>query len=350
MAINSYLSFAILPVSNDSNSKTLTGRTSMNIYSYDRVPYFYIIEHKETGKKYAGAKWAKDANPNNFMLETGYQTSSSTIHKIIGNEGLDAFEIKEIVKLEELCIPFGCQSIDEYESWFLESNDCANSKDWYNRVTPWNAAFGTEVFYSNMINKFGVKYPGQIETHSEKVKLKCQQNFGTDHYYESEECKNKLLEYIHKHDKTATNVWQLEITKEKSRSTCAVNHGVEYPAQSKIIFNKAKETLINNYGVDSPMKSAKIRQTHKKSCMDSLGVDSPMKSDKVVSKYKANFLEKYGVEYPSKVKFFCGQCDKFSTGFSNITRHHKNHKDVVLLLVDDIKVPYTKHMEKYNGN
>lgn len=39
----------------------------MTIYADGRIPYFYIIEHKETKIKYAGAKWGKDANPDTFM-------------------------------------------------------------------------------------------------------------------------------------------------------------------------------------------------------------------------------------------------------------------------------------------
>ena len=309
------------------------------------VPYFYIIKHKESGKKYAGAKWAKNANPENFMTASGYKTSSNSIKRIVKEQGLLAFQIEEIIKLEELQIPFGCQTIDEYESWFLKENSCCNSEEWYNMVLPWSAAFGTEAFYSNMMNKYGVKYPGQVESHNEKVLDTCKEKYGSEHYYTSEDCRNKLLDYIHQFDKAATNVWQLEITKEKNRKTCLVNHGVEYPAQSKAVFAKGRETLKQKYGVDSPMKSAELRKAHRQSCKNSLGAESPMQSEKVVLKYKANFFEKYGVGFPSQVKFHCGQCNKTSTGISNISRHHKNHTDVVLLLPDNKTISYTKHIE-----
>jgi len=290
------MSFAILPVSNDSNSKSLTRRISMSIYI--RTPYFYIIEHKETKKQYAGAKWAVDALPENFMTDAGYQTSSRTVHKIIASEGIDVFLVKEIIKLEELLIPFGCQTIDEYESWFLETNNCCTSDMWYNMVPPWTAAIGTEEFYKNMLSKYGVRHPGQMDTHSQKVKATCNARYDKDSYFESEEAKTKLLEYIHEFDESAVNVWQLDHIKEKSKKTCLSNHGVEYPAQSPILFAKGRKTLLDNYGVDSPMKLPEFKDAHRNSCIESLGVDSPMKSKKVISKYKANFHEKYGVGFP----------------------------------------------------
>ena len=38
------------------------------------MPYFYIIRHIPTGKKYAGIRYAKGCNPIEFMQPDGYQT------------------------------------------------------------------------------------------------------------------------------------------------------------------------------------------------------------------------------------------------------------------------------------
>jgi bacillopeptidase F (M6 metalloprotease family) len=61
-----------------------------------KTPYFYIIKHKNTGRKYVGSKWAKDADTSTFMTESGYQTSSTTVWKLIEKDGLDSFEIEDI--------------------------------------------------------------------------------------------------------------------------------------------------------------------------------------------------------------------------------------------------------------
>lgn len=279
------------------------------------------------------------------MTQSGYQTSSATLHKIIDAQGLSAFDIEETIELKELQIPFGCQTIDEYESWFFETHSCKTSDEWYNKVGPWQAPYGSDAFYKNMMDKFGVKYPGQIDTHNQKVKETCNAKYGVDSYYQSEEAKNKLLEYIHSHDPKATNVWQLDFVKEKNKQTCLANHGVEYPAQSKDVLKRMEKSLLQNHGVTSPMKSPVLKENHRLACNASLGVDSPMKSEKVVAKYKVNFFEKYGVGFPSQVKFYCGQCDKSSIGFSTIIKYHKNHEPVTVTIANGESVLYTKHLD-----
>lgn len=56
----------------------------MTIY----IPYFYIIQDVRNGMYYAGAKWGRDANPANFMVEGGYTTSSKIINAVIEKHGM----------------------------------------------------------------------------------------------------------------------------------------------------------------------------------------------------------------------------------------------------------------------
>lgn len=98
------------------------------------IPYFYIIEHIKSGKRYAGAKWAKNSNPDTFLKENGYKTSSKIIKNIIQNEGITAFSIVDIITEDELKIPFGWANVFEYESWFLSVNECHTSENWFNRA------------------------------------------------------------------------------------------------------------------------------------------------------------------------------------------------------------------------
>lgn len=94
----------------------------MNIYT----PYFYIIQDTLNGMYYAGAKWAVDANPDNFMIEGGYTTSSNTIKSIIEKDGLDRFNIKKIKTFEnkhETCC---------YETKFLQRVNARQNIFFYN--------------------------------------------------------------------------------------------------------------------------------------------------------------------------------------------------------------------------
>lgn len=94
-----------------------------------RQPYFYVIQHKRTGIKYAGCKWARDADPSRFMLPGGYTTSSKTVNLIIGSEGLASFKTL-IIKTEEEC----GMPVYEYETRWLNDHQCAQSNEWFNRT------------------------------------------------------------------------------------------------------------------------------------------------------------------------------------------------------------------------
>jgi hypothetical protein len=97
----------------------------MAIY-HDYTPYFYIIQDVRNGMYYAGAKWGKDSNPSNFMVEDGYTTSSNTIKKLIQQYGLDNFTIRKIRTFEtpkEACY---------HETRFLEKVDARKNKKFYN--------------------------------------------------------------------------------------------------------------------------------------------------------------------------------------------------------------------------
>lgn len=77
-------------------------------------PYFYVIQDKRNGIYYAGAKWAKDANPATFMVEGGYETSSDTIKELIRHHGLSNFIIRKIRAFET------GEAAHDYETRFLQ--------------------------------------------------------------------------------------------------------------------------------------------------------------------------------------------------------------------------------------
>jgi len=56
------------------------------------IPFTYYIEHLPTGKKYYGARWAKNCNPND--LWTTYFTSSKRIKQLIKEYGIGSFKVE----------------------------------------------------------------------------------------------------------------------------------------------------------------------------------------------------------------------------------------------------------------
>jgi hypothetical protein len=109
--------------------------------------FFYVIRDRRNGMLYAGCKFAEDSNPNTFMTEDGYKTSSKDIQQIIDQEGLDTFEI---VKLRIMDDPL------DYETRFLRKVNAAANPKFYNCHNNNIASFGTESYEQMIIKKYGV--------------------------------------------------------------------------------------------------------------------------------------------------------------------------------------------------
>ena len=108
------------------------------------TPYFYIIQHISTGMYYAGAKWAKDADPKMFWVE--YFTSCNWVLQILEEEGPGSFIIRRLM-------PFS--SVNEaisYETRFLRKvNDMKLTKGWYQKSDE-----KLEVILSQLLEKIDV--------------------------------------------------------------------------------------------------------------------------------------------------------------------------------------------------
>jgi hypothetical protein len=101
----------------------------MSIY----IPYFYIIKEVSTGMYYAGSKYGSDANPESFMKENGYITTSNKIRKLISENGLSSFKI---LKLRTFKTAHEAQN---YETRFLRKIDARNHPRFYNgHNNDWN--------------------------------------------------------------------------------------------------------------------------------------------------------------------------------------------------------------------
>lgn len=128
-------------------------------------PYFYVIEHIRTGRRYAGARWEEGCDPSEFMVEGGYITSSSTVHTIIQDEGIGAFKVLEIKEMDN---PYS------YETEFLHQHQCAESEVWLNkhnndgRPPP----YGSDGFKQLMLEIYGVAHNTHIPEVRERMTAK----------------------------------------------------------------------------------------------------------------------------------------------------------------------------------
>jgi len=240
---------------------------------YPHVPYFYIIEHVASGKRYAGSRWAKGCNPVEFMTEGGYCTSSNVVKKTIKEEGLESFKIIEIKTIDEV------GNVYDYETDFLVENDCAKSNLWFNRHDNTGlSTTGTEEFKTLMINKFGVEHPMQ----SEKIKEKSRQT----------NLKRRGVEYS----------LQAEDVREKGRQTNLKLRGVENPMHSEEVLEKIRNTMLKNHGVDHQFKSKDVREKSRQTLFKNRGVNHNSQCAIVKESKKKNSLIKYGVDNYAKTK------------------------------------------------
>ena len=101
-----------------------------------RLEYFYLIRHKPSGKFYAGSKYSQNCHPDQFWniswrskigRERGYFTSSGTVKALIEADGLDSFEVLEV-------IPRPLNDAYDYEISFLKSVKAKTQSNWINET------------------------------------------------------------------------------------------------------------------------------------------------------------------------------------------------------------------------
>jgi len=283
------------------------------------VPYFYIIQHINSGKFYAGVRYGKNAEPDQLLQSNGYQTSSNIVKQIILEEGLESFVIRKIKVFDT-----GEQAL-EYESRFLRKVNAAFNDSFLNKSNnsmstlnvDWEKLKNTNVF------RYGFEYAGQVPEFQEKRKQTCLNNFGVEFSLQSEEVRNKSKETILKRY-GVTNISQNEEIKEIKKQTMIQNFGVPYALQSEELSEKYKQTVMNNFNVEYPMQSETVRETLKQNNLAkygvinvfqtesvkekikqtnlvNLGVENPMQSEEVKEKSKQTLLRNFGVENPSQI-------------------------------------------------
>lgn len=89
-----------------------------------RLEYVYLIRHIPSGKFYAGSSYSKSCHPAKFWTE--YFTSSVAVKSLITSDGVDSFEVLEV-------IPRPLNDARVYEATFLQSVDAARSSNWINK-------------------------------------------------------------------------------------------------------------------------------------------------------------------------------------------------------------------------
>jgi hypothetical protein len=277
------------------------------------------------------------------------------------NNGI-SFSILEIITEEDLRIPFGCQSIKEYEDWFLRENSCCKSKDWFNRYSPDNAAYGTSEFKNLMLKKYGVEHQFELEIFREKRNITNTNRYGGNSPMCSEDVRSTHIQNLQqKYGKEYTNYAQLDWVKDKIEETNLIRYGGIAPicnkevknkmistiqktygekyingAQLEFVKDKIKKTNIEKYGTGCPANSIKNKENILENLQQKYGKEytNYAQLPEIKQKTKSNNLLKYGVDHQNKLIYRCSECNRESKGLSSLKRYHKNHFGILIKYFD----------------
>lgn len=134
-------------------------------------PYSYFLRNKITGQMYYGIQYGPKADPENFWKPGGYFSSSSLVHDLIEQHGVDSFEaeVRRLFKTSEEAL--------EWETKFLTRIKAAETIIWLNRH-----------------NGNGAKFRPPTQ-HSEETKKKMRGPRGA-RGFKSEQTRQKLQESV----------------------------------------------------------------------------------------------------------------------------------------------------------
>lgn len=236
------------------------GTQLMSIYT----PYFYVIQDVRNGMYYAGSKYGQDANPSNFMVEGGYETSSETIKGLIRQYGLDNFIIRKIKTFKS------SSEAHRYETRFLVKVNARGNPRFYNGHNN-DGNLDPDKLKSIMMELYGVEYPMQSQIVREKSKLTNLRKRGVEY------------------------PMQCDYVKEKSKQTSIEKYATEHPRQSQIVKDNLICSTIEKYGVENVFQAAFVKNKIKETNIERYGVEHPSHSPELMEKKAQNNFEKYGV-------------------------------------------------------
>lgn len=256
------------------------------------TPYFYIIQDVRNGMYYAGAKWAPDANPDNFMVEGGYTTSSKTINELINRHGLNNFVVRKIRSFET------ADEAQYYETRFLRKLDAKRHPRFYNGHNN-DGAMDHSKTKIIMLELYGVENAFQSKQIQEKIRKVNLERHGVEHPSHSEVLlakkeENNLKKY------GVRNVFQDENVKQTIRETNLLKYGSENAMGSDIIQEKRKTVFQEKYGVDHYSQTEEYMAKLRKTNLERYGVDHYSQTEESKEKVRKTSLERYGVEHPAK--------------------------------------------------
>ncbi len=129
--------------------------------------------------------------------------------------------------------------------------------------------------------KYGTDYAWQAEQTKAKIKQTTRNHYGVDCYLQTDECR-----------KITAEVTSSDKVKDKIKQTNLKHYGVACSFQASVVKDKIKHTKLDRYGRETYNNLDKAKETSRAK----YGVDNPTQSIEVQNKMKATCLGRYGVD------------------------------------------------------
>lgn len=258
------------------------------------TPYFYIIQDIRNGMYYAGAKWGRGANPETFMVDGGYRTSSCTIKNLIADHGVGIFVIRKVKVFNT------AEETYAYETRFLKRVNARDNPNFYNCHNNDNNV-NFVMMETAMLERYGVRNASQ----SEKIKAMKRSTVMRNHNGYTLEIASDIRE---KYEDTMCERYgvlnPMHSTELKQRHTQSFveRHGVDHVSKLPDVKGKIEATFVVKYGGYTLENTSSLRKEYESTMIERYGVDNPMKSCEIRDKVKKTNMQRHGVENPSQLE------------------------------------------------
>jgi hypothetical protein len=199
------------------------------------TPYFYIIEHKVSGRYYAGAKWAQNADPTVFWVDGGYFTSSKVVNELIQSEGKDSFVVR---KLRVFSTP---EEVYEYETKFLRKVRARSNPIFINEhendgfTNLGSSSVARDKMKKTNLHRHGVEHNWSIPSVRAKIKQTLIETLGVDHQLKSSKVKEQIIR------------------------TSMERYGYKNPAMHQSVKARMKDTNLERRGCENPFQDENVK-------------------------------------------------------------------------------------------
>lgn len=125
-----------------------------------------------------------------------------------------------------------------------------------------------------------------------KCKETCEEKYGVDNVFKSEEIKEKIKETNNRNLGVDYPMQNKDI-RNKAMQTCSDKYGKKWAFCQDYVYEKIRNTHLNKYGVKYPLQCKEIQEKIENIFIEKYGVKRPLLSKIILQKMK----EKYGSEY-----------------------------------------------------